>query len=508
MWTRIKKLFCGIRFRILAGMLLTFAVGCFILQWMVSDRLLGNYEKQLKEDLVELKSSSEIYVRQLLMLKKENNDGSGFQAVAADVLNELYASGSNPVAAYTTGGTFLKAVEPSYFRGKMRDDFKNALDGKASYTLDYEETDRLHVHFSMPVSVEGKTIGILQYYMDQSEFLAQQQRTSYVVLRGTLLVFFFIFIVVFLLFNNFLKPVRQLSLFSNRIAKQMEDGVLGESDFDQLPGAGRHDEVGELAGNYGRMLGKIMEQFEKIGKDKDRILQLLDNKQEFYNNVTHELKTPLTTISGYAQLVSENPDDKQLFDKGMEHILKESGRLHQMVVQLLEMSEGREEQEHLPLELSSLLVQICDSMEIKAKRYGAHIVKQIQTPLYTRGVEGRLREVFINLLDNAVKYGQVGKEIVTEAVQEKDVLIVRIWNYGSPLSEKELSRIFDPFYRVDKEASREQGSAGLGLSICQQIVERHGGSIKAECTDEGRICFTVMLAASDDREGTGEDYEG
>lgn len=504
MWNKFKRMLSGIRFRMLIGMLATFAVGCIVLQWMVTDRLQSNYEKQMESDLQELRSNSEVYVRQLLMLKKENNDSDGFKEIAADALNELYASGNNPVAAYTTEGRFLKAVEPSYFGGERREDFQNAMKGKASYTLEYQDGDKLNLYFSTPVTIEGKTVGILCYYLDQSEYLKQETRTSYVVLRGAILVFIFIFIVVFIMFNNFLKPVRQLSLFSNDISRQVETDSLEENVFDRLPGAGRRDEVGELAGNYGRMLKKIMEQLEKIGSDKDRILQLMDDKQEFYNNVTHELKTPLTTISGYAQLIQDNKEDETLFEKGIEHILKESGRLHQMVVQLLEMSEGREDMEMEPVELCRLLEQICDSMEIKAKRYGAHIRKQLNGPMLMDGQEGRLREVFINLLDNAIKYGEVGREIITEAFEKEGMLIIRVWNYGEPLDENELSRIFNPFYRVDKELSREQGSAGLGLAICRQIVEKHGGSIKAECTEDGRICFTVIFAGSSKRKGAGE----
>jgi signal transduction histidine kinase len=228
-------------------------------------------------------------------------------------------------------------------------------------------------------------------------------------------------------------------------------------------------------------------------EDKEQILSLLDSRQEFYNNVTHELKTPLTTIQGYAQLIeADQGQDKELVEKGISHILHESTRLHKMVVQLLEMADREQHTEKQPVDMAALIRSVAEVMEIKANRYGSHIFLTLECEMRVLGRSERLRQVFINLIDNAVKYGEPGTEIRIWGEKRSDQLFFAVSNYGKSLSAEEREHIFEPFYRLDKEYSREQGSAGLGLSICRKIMEEHGGSIWAESEPEGinRFCLS------------------
>ena len=180
----------------------------------------------------------------------------------------------------------------------------------------------------------------------------------------------------------------------------------------QLADSGRRDEVGELSRNFSVMLEMIGSQFEKMQADKDQIITLLGSRQEFYNNMTHELKTPLTTIQGYAQLMeADQGADKNLTDQGLHQILQESTRMHQMVLQLLEMSDKGIYMKRQPVDLSLTARSVAQALEIKAARYDMQIETDFPESLWVLGVEERLRQVLINLVDNAIKYTSPGSMI-------------------------------------------------------------------------------------------------
>ena len=109
------------------------------------------------------------------------------------------------------------------------------------------------------------------------------------------------------------------------------------------------------------------------------------------------------------------------------------------------------------------------------------------------GREDRIRQVFINLIDNAIKYGEPKKDIVISIAARARMVRIAVINKGDGMDEEELSHIFEPFYRVDKECSRELGSSGLGLAITKKIMEEHGGSIEAECSPDGYTIFKVYF---------------
>ncbi len=242
------------------------------------------------------------------------------------------------------------------------------------------------------------------------------------------------------------------------------------------------------------MLETIGSQFEKMQADKDQIIRLLGSRQEFYNNMTHELKTPLTTIQGYAQLMeADQGADRQLTDRGLQQILQESTRMHQMVLQLLEMSDKSVYMEKKAVELSCVARSVAQALEVKARRYDMQIKTDFPQALWVLGVEERLRQVLINLADNAIKYGDSHTTIRMDGILKNDFVWLAVRNQGKGLNAEEQKKIFEPFYRVDKAYSREQGSAGLGLSICRKIMEEHDGSIGVKSRPGGPTVFYIRM---------------
>ena len=161
------------------------------------------------------------------------------------------------------------------------------------------------VYFSMPVVIEEHTLGIIRYRMDTSQLYTQISQNERLVYQTTAFVFALIFLLLAFFINQLLVPVWKLTEITRQVVRDLSREQVDMQMLAQLADSGRRDEVGELSRNFSVMLETIGSQLEKMQADKERIVSLLGSRQEFYNNMTHELKTPLTTIQGYAQLMEE-----------------------------------------------------------------------------------------------------------------------------------------------------------------------------------------------------------
>ena len=180
--------------------------------------------------------------------------------------------------------------------------------------------------------------------------------------------------------------------------------------------------------------------------------------------------------------------------------------MHRMVLQLLEMSDKGIYMEMRPVELAGMAGSVAGALEIKARRYEMRIETDFPEPLRAMGVEERLRQVLVNLVDNAIKYGDSHTPILLSGSRRKGYVWLFVRNQGKGLSPEEQERIFEPFYRVDKLKSREQGSSGLGLSICRKIMEEHDGLIGVKSSGNDHTTFYIRLKEIPDADGNREDW--
>lgn len=504
MYRHNKKIKVGLRFKLIFALIVTVIVAELGIYAIVSMEVSKKMENQIKKDVKELKSNTEVYVKQILILNFANNDEESFKEYAEEIIQELYGAGRRHVALYGTDGTLIRASSEELFQHKdlRDDDLHHAMQQKSTFIMQYTDTGGLDVYFSMPVSVEARYIGIARYYMDYTEARIEAERIGLLVTRISAIVFLAIFVTIIFVLNKIVHPIRKLAKISNQVTRDMEKGQLDEKHYLELKWSKKKDEVGELTNNYKLMLKTVEEQLEKLQDDKEEIYRLMESKKSFYDNVTHELKTPLTTITGYAQLLESNgKEDAVLFEKGIQVIQEESKRLHKMVIQLLEMADYERKQEKSPILLEQIIQSVAESMEMKAKRYENHIVTKVEEGLLIMGEADKIRQVLINIIDNAIKYGAEREEISILGKSEQEQVVIQITNKGKGLNQEEIDHIFEAFYRVDKEYSRERGSAGLGLSICNQIVEQHGGTITVQSVVNKETTFSLYFPKMNYQEG-------
>ncbi len=231
--------------------------------------------------------------------------------------------------------------------------------------------------------------------------------------------------------------------------------------------------------------------------DITEIKQLEQMRKDFVANVSHELKTPITSIKGFTETLLDGAlNDPHAAKMFLDIIWKESGRMETLVADLLDLS--KIEQKGLSLNikrisLNKLVKEVVVTLEnrLEAKQ----LVLQVNLPdgLFIQGDEYRLKQVFLNLITNAILYTPPGGRITIEGKDSEQLVHVTVSDTGIGIEKSELPRIFERFYRVDKARSRESGGTGLGLAIVKHIMEAHHGKIKAESKPNEGTSFTVSF---------------
>jgi two-component system sensor histidine kinase VicK len=244
-----------------------------------------------------------------------------------------------------------------------------------------------------------------------------------------------------------------------------------------------------------RVIGLIL-----VLQDITKENRLENMRKEFVANVSHELRTPLATIKSYAETLLdgalEEPDIARQFTSVVNN---EADRMTRLVNDLLELSrlDNKETRwDKRPLKISRVLTDVVSKMKVNATKKNQqlelHMINEEEFP-ETFADRDKMEQVFQNILSNAIKYTPEGGKIRVSMDVDEDKLRIIFADSGIGIHEKDLSRIFERFYRVDKTRSREMGGTGLGLSIAKEIVEAHGGKISIESRQGEGTRVSVML---------------
>lgn len=235
--------------------------------------------------------------------------------------------------------------------------------------------------------------------------------------------------------------------------------------------------------------------------DITELRRLEQVRQDFVANVSHELRTPISSIKGYAETLLDGAlEDKDNAKEFIGIIYQDSNRLANLINDLLDLSKiesGKMKMSFVPLDPASSIRRAVTVMENQARAKSIALKFDLPPSLpKIMADEARFSQVMINLLDNAIKYSTEGGSATISAVVANNTLQIDISDTGIGISEKDLPRIFERFYRVDKARSRELGGTGLGLSIVKHIVSSHGGQVwvKSEPGLGSTFSFTIPLA--------------
>ncbi|WP_404444377.1 cell wall metabolism sensor histidine kinase WalK [Sutcliffiella horikoshii] len=233
--------------------------------------------------------------------------------------------------------------------------------------------------------------------------------------------------------------------------------------------------------------------------DITELKRLEQMRKDFVANVSHELKTPITSIKGFSETLLDGAmNDKETSEYFLSIILKESDRLQSLIEDLLDLSKIEKQGFRLNpqyLEINELLEEIFVILEGKAREKEIDLVlSKPKKDLYLFADASRIKQVFINLINNAVAYTPAGGEVKVKVEEVGKEVVIVVSDTGIGMDQDEIPRIFERFYRVDKARSRNSGGTGLGLAIVKHIVEAHHGNISVTSELNKGTAFTVKLS--------------
>lgn len=230
--------------------------------------------------------------------------------------------------------------------------------------------------------------------------------------------------------------------------------------------------------------------------DVTKVRELENMRKEFVSNVSHELKTPLTSIRGFIETLKGGAaKDPAVADKFLEIINIESLRLESLIGDLLALSKIEENRSVAveDVDLSPLAREVLEKHRKAAEMAGVQLTEELEESLAYRGNPELFKSLLSNLLSNAIKYNHKGGEVLLRGERKKKNLVLEVRDTGIGIPEEEQPRVFERFYKVDKSRALDHDSSGLGLAIVKHIVELYDGEIKLESTPGEGTSFRIKL---------------
>lgn len=243
--------------------------------------------------------------------------------------------------------------------------------------------------------------------------------------------------------------------------------------------------------------------FEARKAELEKLKLLETYRRDYIGNVSHELKTPIFTIQGYLDSISDELDDEEFDAETVKNFLnktiKNTNRLNQIISDLdtiTKYESGFLQLQYEDFDMMELVKEVIESLEIQAAEKNINLHEYALPGKYMVYADKfRIRQVLTNLVYNSIKYGKTAGYTKIRLSNTGDKVIVEVADNGIGIATKHMGRVFERFYRVDASRSRESGGSGLGLSICKHIIEAHGESISVLSTEGAGSVFSFGLKA-------------
>lgn len=353
---------------------------------------------------------------------------------------------------------------------------------KVNKLLEAEE-DHYEIYSALDVQSKEEYLEMWGHLSDGSAFIARSPlesiRTSASVanrFQGNIMIIMLLLAGIYVSFyaKRITNPIMELAELSNRMA---------DLDFEAKYTSGGDNEIGILGENFNLMSGKLEQTISELKNANYELQRDIEKKEateqmrtEFIGNVSHELKTPIALIQGYAEGlrdgVVDDADSRQFY---CDVIIDEANKMNQLVKNLLTLNQmefGKEEVSYSRFNVVELMEGVLQSAEIRIRQKEADVRFQQTDPVYVWADEFKVEQVFRNYFDNALNH-LGGDNVIDVCVQEKKeegAVRISVFNTGNPIPEEDIGHIWEKFYKVDKARTREYGGNGIGLSIVKAIM--------------------------------------
>lgn len=440
----------------LVGLLLLFGIMAY---FMLSRSLYQSLDDSLETRATQLQNSLQVNDNTIIF----DNDGeAGFEGQPGEL-----------ILLYGTDGTMLQRLGPAVDADDVDPLVDQALAGRTSLVAS-ETADGNRVRlYTAPVNEDSSVVGAIVVGRSPAG-VKDVLRTFAAVLGFTGLVTVGLAgIGGLFMASRVLKPVDRMTQTAQ---------AIGESDLSRRIEVHSDDELGRLASTLNQMM-------ERLGRAMDR-------QRQFTADASHELRTPLSIIEAESTLALRKERTEDDYRKSLESISQETAYMSAMIDKLLFLARADAGKEQLNLEevdVTEILDQLASDIAALCQEKGLQFHIGPLEKIVVRGDRIRLKQLFSNLLENAVRYTPRGGSMSVSAVSQGKTAMIAVKDTGVGIPKEALPHIFERFYRADKARSRADGGAGLGLSICQHIAEVHGGRIEVESRVGEGSTFSVFL---------------
>lgn len=399
----------------------------------------------------------------------ETDNSSSFSSGASSYIeNFRHKEQMEVMAVNSSGRIILTSTGFSYDENEDVKDFETAKNNGKGYTFRNTNTtsgESVTSYIRIITNHNGSAVGAVRYVVSTTNVNNRIVIITAIIIFAGLAVLFIVIFSSSYFIRSIVTPVRELSETANKIA---------HGDFSTKIEKRYNDEIGDLC-----------DAITDMAKDLEATEQM---KNDFISRVSHELRTPLTAIKGWAetmQISGRKKLDRRTFDKGMDVIIKESGRLTGIVEELLDFSRiqtGRMVLINEKLDILAELDEVIYMLKDRAVNENKHLIYdepvEIFPPVY--GDRNRLKQVFINVIDNALKYtpedGVVAIEIKYDKKTDADNIIITITDTGCGIPAEDLPKVKEKFYKANQKVN----GSGIGLAVADEIVQLHKGKLDIE----------------------------
>lgn len=374
-----------------------------------------------------------------------------------NVYSNLAVNDSNLYVAYD--GTIIYSSQDTASTSKL---WENMEVGKKNYTIKKYQ-DSYFISVSSCTLLLDKKLNIVNERDITSIYTMMEQQASYYrLLLIVVLVVCSIF--MYILSTLLTKPLEQLQKVSES---------FGQGNYTARSSLKSRDEVGKLADTYNNMADSVEEHMEELKN-------MVTRQEQFVADFTHELKTPMTSIIGYADTLRSRELTREQQMMAASYIFSEGQRLEAMSMKLFDFIYTKQHNiTSSKINIKKLMEEVRQST--KPQLDAKHITLDMEVPsCYINGDIDLLKSAFINLIDNAKKASKEGSSIIFSCYPKDQLAIITVKDHGVGIPKEHLGKICDAFYMVDKSRSRKEGGAGLGLSLAALIFDAHHTTMKVD----------------------------
>ncbi|WP_242241146.1 HAMP domain-containing sensor histidine kinase [Bacillus cereus group sp. BfR-BA-01309] len=354
----------------------------------------------------------------------------------------------------------------------------------AIQTMDYEKND---IKYKLLIKPTKEKDGSVTYIYAMASLQPVDEAVQ-MVQDYYIYIIAFVVVLIFLASFYYSKQIAKPLLKINDTTKK-----IAHLDFtEQIPITSK-DEIGDLSKNINVLSNKLHSHIGQLEQDIEKERKLEKTRKEFISGVSHELKTPLSIMKSCISILKDGVAEhkKEYYFQAME---REVDKMDTLILEMLELAKfesGTYKMKKDAFYIDAVIEDICEHLSVEIEKKELRVHKNIG-PFEVVANQGRIEQVIVNFITNAIRYTPNKEDIIISTIDEKDRIKVCIENKGTHIEEEQLDKIWDRFYRVDAARKRSQGGTGLGLAISKNILELHEAEYGVKNTEDGVLFYFYL----------------